>query len=297
MILQRKTRSLEPSEENRPVRSFSWQIPPLIAVALLLAFVLLALGLLAPILAPYSIREQSLLNRLKPPVFLSSESGYLLGTDHLGRDLLSRLLFGLRTTLGIATAGTLLGLLVGAGLGLLAGVTGGFIDTLIMFLVDIQVALPSTLLALTAVAILGTSLEALILILGLAGWDGYARIVRGQVLATRDLAFVEAARALGVNGWQLALRHILPNIVSPIIVLATMNFSFIVLLESGLSFLGLGVQPPHTSLGLMLGAGRDYMASAWWIAAWPALLIILISIVISLLGDWLRDVLDPNMSA
>ncbi|MCA9839238.1 MAG: ABC transporter permease [Trueperaceae bacterium] len=297
MILQRKTRSLEPSEENRPVRTFSLPIPPLIAVALLLAFVLLALGLLAPILAPYSIREQSLLNRLKPPVFISGESSYLLGTDHLGRDLLSRLLFGLRTTLGIATAGTLLGLLVGAGLGLLAGVTGGFIDTLIMFLVDIQVALPSTLVALTAVAIFGTSLQALILILGIAGWDAYARIVRGQVLATRDLAFVEAARALGVNGWQLTLRHILPNIVSPIIVLATMNFSFIVLLESGLSFLGLGVQPPHTSLGLMLGAGRDYMASAWWIAAWPASLIILISIVISLLGDWLRDVLDPNLSA
>ncbi len=247
-------------------------------------------------LAPYDIRTQSLLARLKPPMPLSGYApAHPLGTDQLGRDVLSRLLFALRTTLGIASLGMLVGLTLGTSLGLLAGLARGRIEAAIMFAVDTQAALPFTLLALIAVALFGNSPLILVLIIGLAGWDTYARVVRGQVLSLNKQPFIEATRALGASSWRVAVRHILPNIASPLLVLATLNFSAIVLVESALSFLGLGVQPPHTSLGSMLGAGRDYLASAWWIAAVPGVVIVLISMLISLIGDWVRDVLDPNL--
>jgi len=270
-------------------------VPPLIAVSLALALMLLALAVAAPLLAPHDIREQSLLARLQPPALLGGEAEHPLGTDQLGRDLLSRLLFALRTSLGIASLGMLIGLMLGTSLGLVSGLGGGWLDDLIMFFVDTQAAVPFTLLALTAVAIFGTAPAVLVVIIGLAGWETYARVVRGQVLAVRELPYIEASRALGASPQRVALRHVLPNIASPLIVLATMNFSHIVLLESALSFLGLGVQPPHTSLGLMLGEGRDYLASAWWIAALPGAVIVSVTMLISLIGDWLRDVLDPNL--
>ena len=281
------------------LRRLKWitkAMPPVIRVCLGLSVLLVVTALLAPLLAPYSPREQSLLTRLQPPLPLSGSSlAHPLGTDQLGRDVLSRLLFALRTTLGIASLGMLVGLSVGTCLGLLAGLARGTTEALIMFAVDTQTALPFTLLALTAVAVFGNSPVILVIIIGLAGWDTYARVVRGQVLSVGNQPFVEAARALGSSTQRIAMRHVLPNIASPLLVLATINFSSIVLLESALSFLGLGVQPPNTSLGSMLGAGRDYLASAWWIAAVPGALIVLITMLISLLGDWVRDTMDPNL--
>ena len=269
--------------------------PPLIRVCLALAGLLVAVALAAPLLAPHDIREQNLLARLHPPSGLGGTPEHPLGTDALGRDVLSRLLFALRTSLGIAALGTFIGLAIGTGLGLLSGLAGGAVDAFLMFLVDTQSALPFTLLALTAIAIFGTDPAVLIVIIGLAGWDRYARVIRGQVLATRDLPYIEASRAMGAHPARIALRHVLPNIASPLIVLATLSFSHIILLESALSFLGLGVQPPYASLGLLLGEGRDYLISAPWIAAIPGIVIVTLSMLVSLIGDWLRDALDPNL--
>lgn len=277
---------------TEPLRRIT-RLSPLIAISLLLALLLVLAAILAPQLAPHDIRSQSLLSRLQPPALLGGAPSYLLGTDQLGRDIFSRLLFALRTSLTIAMLGMLIGVTIGTALGLISGLLGGLVDDIIMFAVDTQAALPFTLLAITAVALFGTSPTVLITIIGLAGWDTYARVVRGQVLAARELPFVEASRALGAPLWQMAAQHILPNVISPILVLATMNFSTIVLTESALSFLGLGIQPPATSLGQMLGEGRDYMATAWWIAAAPATVIVVITMIVSLIGDWLRDELDP----
>lgn len=271
-------------------------LPPVIAVCFVIIFVLIAAAALAPVLAPYDVRAQSLLLRLQPPAVLGGDVTHSLGTDQLGRDIYSRLLFALRTSLAIATLGMLIGVALGTTLGLISGLVGSWVDNAVMFAVDTQAALPFTLLAITGVALFGTSPGVLIAVIGLAGWDTYARVVRGQVLAARTLPFIEASRALGANAWRVAIRHILPNIASPLLVLATMNFSTIVLTESALSFLGLGVQPPATSLGQMLGEGRDYMATAWWIAAIPGTIIVAITMLISLVGDWLRDVLDPNLA-
>lgn len=274
---------------------FLRETPPIILACFGVGTLLLVAALAAPLLAPFDIREQSLLARLEPPIFLGGTLEHVLGTDQLGRDVLSRLLYALRTSLGVASLGMVIGLTLGTGLGLVSGLVGKWLDTVIMFLVDTQSALPFTLLALTAVALFGTAPTVLVAIIGLAGWDKYARVVRGQVLATRELPYIEASRALGASNWRLAARHVLLNIASPLIVLATMNFSGIILLESALSFLGLGIQPPHTSLGLLLGEGRDYMISAWWVAAVPGALIVTLTMIISLVGDWLRDVLDPNL--
>jgi len=257
--------------------------------------VLMALvAILAPVIAPHDIRTQSLLQRLQPPAFMGGSPEHWLGTDQLGRDVLSRSIFALRTTLAIAAIGTVIGMLLGVTLGVLSGMFGGWFDNLVMFLVDVQMSLPFVLVALTVIALLDTSLLVLVLVVGVAGWEIHARVVRGQVLAVRELPFVEATRALGSGFGRLALRHVLPNVVSPIIVLTTVNFSYVVLLESALSFLGLGVQPPNTSLGAMLGSGRDYLMSNWTLAAIPGLIIVTITMVVSLIGDWVRDILDPR---
>jgi len=270
------------------------RIPLLIVVSWGVLASLVLVAVFAPVLAPHDIREQSLLLRLKPPTVMGGIDGHVLGTDQLGRDVLSRLLYAVRTTLAVAAIGTVIGLMLGTTLGLLSGLLGGWFDNLIMFLVDVQASLPFVLVALTVIALFDTSLLVLVLVVGIAGWEIYARVVRGQVLAVRDLPFIEASRALGANLGRIGWRHVLPNVSSPIIVMATVNFSYVVLLESALSFLGLGVQPPNTSLGAMLGAGRDYILTNWTLPALPGAVIVLITMSISLIGDWVRDVLDPR---
>lgn len=265
-------------------------------VAALLALTLLLAAILAPLIAPFDPLKQSLISRLRPPLgFERYKDGFLLGTDELGRDVLSRTLFGLRLTLGLALLGALIGLMIGGTLGLLAGLRRGWAEDTIMGAVDIQIAVPFTLIALLVLSILGSSLPVMISILGIAYWEQYARIVRGEVRKITEMPFIEAPRASGGGQGYIALRHVLPNIVSPLVVQFTLSVSNIVILESTLSFLGLGVQPPTATLGSMVGYGRDYMPTAPWVVIAPAVAIILLTFSVQILGDWLRDRADVRL--
>lgn len=266
--------------------------------AIIIGLSLVIVAVLAPLIAPFDPNSQSLIARLRPPLgFERAKAGYLLGTDELGRDVLSRSLYGLRLTLMLAGLGATLGLLVGGALGLIAGITSGRTEATIMAAVDTQIAVPFTLVALFLLAILGSSIEVIVLVLGLAGWEQYARIVRGEVKRLMNMPFIEAARAAGAGRVRIARHHLLPNIVSPLVVQFTLSLSNIVLLESTLSFLGLGVQPPTATLGAMVGIGRDYMPTAPWIVVAPALMILLITFAVQILGDWLRDGADVRLRA
>lgn len=265
-------------------------------ICLAAAAAILLAALFAGAVAPYDPDAQTLLARLRPPLFFErADARFPLGTDELGRDLLSRSLYGLRLTLALAALGAVVGLLIGTATGLAGGLAGGLVDDLLMGIVDIQLAIPFTLIALLVIAVFGSSVTVLVFVLGVAYWEHYARLVRGQVLSLREQPFIEAARAAGASGWRIAMRHILPNVVSPLIVMFTINVSNLILLESSLSFLGLGVQPPTASLGSMVGMGRDYMATAPWIVAAPALLIVVVALVVMILGDWLRDRFDVRL--
>jgi peptide/nickel transport system permease protein len=263
-------------------------------VVVMVTFVLL--GIFAPFIAPHDPVSQTLTARLTAPVWASEgTSEYLLGTDQLGRDVLSRVIHGSRISLTIGIFGMTVGFILGSTLGVIAGFARGFLDDVIMFLVDVQLALPFIVVALAVIAIFGANLTVLLLLVGLAGWEGFARIARGMVLSTSENAYVEAARALGASRIRIVLRHIVPNISAPLIVFATLNLTSIILLESTLSFLGLGVQPPMASWGSMIGTGRDFLGTAWWIAVVPGAAIVLVTMSISLFGDWLRDALDPTL--
>jgi peptide/nickel transport system permease protein len=252
-------------------------------------------AIFAPQLAPQAPDRTSLLTRLAPPTLLGGSVGAPLGRDQLGRDVLSRCLYGLRTSMGIALAGMLIGCALGTGLGLLSGVRGGVADSLLMMLVDVQIAIPFLLIVLVGIALCGTDLPVLVALVGIAGWETYARLIRGQVLAVREMPYIEACHALGAGTVRIVLRHILPNVASPLIVLLTLNFPHILLLESSLSFLGIGVQPPTASLGRMVGEGRDYLVTAWWVVASPAGLLLAVTLLVQTVGDWLRDVLDVRL--
>jgi peptide/nickel transport system permease protein len=233
---------------------------------------------------------------LRPPVgFDRYKDGFFLGTDELGRDVLSRTMYGLRLTLGLAVVGACIGLLIGGTLGLLAGMRQGWVEDLTMGAVDIQIAVPFTLIALLILSIFGSSLTVMICVLGIAGWEQYARIVRAEVRKITELPYIEAARASGAGPRYIALTHVLPNIISPLVVQFTLSLSNIVILESTLSFLGLGVQPPTATLGSMVGYGRDYMPNAPWMVMAPAVAIILVTFSVQILGDWLRDRADVRL--
>lgn len=264
--------------------------------AILIAILLLIVTIFAPLIAPHEPTAQSLISRLRPPIgFERYKDGYLLGTDELGRDVLSRSLYGLQLTLILAALGATIGLMLGGVLGLVAGIAGGIVDDLIMGAVDAQIAIPFTLIALLMLAIFGSSIEVMVLVLGLYGWEQYARILRGEVRRLMAMPFIEAARAAGASGGRIAFRHVLPNAVSPIVVQFTLSISNIVLLESTLSFLGIGVQPPTATLGSMVGIGRDYMPTAPWIVVAPAVAILLVTFAVQILGDWLRDRADVRL--
>lgn len=261
----------------------------------LFALVLLA-TLFGPALAPFDPNAQTLLARLRPPVgFDRAMLDHPLGTDQLGRDILSRTLHGLQLTMLIALVGSLISLVIGVTLGVVAGYAPGKLGNAIMALVDVQIAVPFTLIALLVIALFGNSLPVLITVIGVSGWEVYARIVRAQVLSVSRQPFVEAAIAAGASHGRILFKHVLPNVASPIIVVFTMTFSAVILLESSLSFLGLGVQPPTATLGSMVGLGRDYLASSPWIAVVPSLTIMFVSLLVLLIGDWLRDALDVKL--
>jgi peptide/nickel transport system permease protein len=272
------------------------KLDPVIAVAALLAILLIGVALLAPLIAPFDPDSQRLLARLKPPLgFEGADARYLLGSDQLGRDMLTRCLYGLRLTLLIALIGATMGLALGVVAGLVSGMAGGIVDALIMGLCDVKIAMPFTLVALLVIAIAGASTLVLMCVLSLAYWAQFARLIRAQVLTIREMPYIEAAIAAGASPLRIAIWHVLPNIVSPVIVMFTLNVSNLILLESALSFLGLGVQPPTATLGSMVGLGRDYMATAPWVVASPAILIMLVSLTVMILGDWLRDHLDVRL--
>jgi len=261
--------------------------------------VLLLMGgaaLAAPQISPWDPGRQMLVKRLRPPMW--QERGlreHPLGTDHLGRDILSRILYGGRISLGVGLSAVTLSGLIGVTLGLLAGFHGGRTDAFIMRVVDVFLAIPYILLAMGVVFALGPSMLNVILVMAVTRWVQFARIVRADVLSIREREFVSGARARGNLSMRLLLRHVLPNALTPIIVVATLELAFMIIYESALSFLGLGVQPPTPTWGWMLSDGRNYVATAWWLATFPGLAIMLTVLAVNLLGDWLRDTLDPRL--
>ncbi len=257
--------------------------------------VIVLTAVFAPLLSPYDPAVGALSGRLAKPAFLSGDPTYVLGADGLGRDVLSRMLWGARISLTVGFAAVLVGGLSGSLLGLLAGYFGGWLDETIMTLGDMQLAFPFILLAIAVIAVLGPSLRNLIIVVGISGWVTYARIARAQVLTVKEQEFVTAERAIGGTASRILFRHILPNIAASLIVVASLDLARTIILESTLSFLGLGVQPPTASWGGMLGEGREYLNTAWWISTFPGILLTLTTISISRIGDWLRDVLDPTM--
>ena len=263
-----------------------------------IAFVL-ALGVVAvaaPWLSPHDPTRQSLRSRLVAPTLEAADGrAHVLGTDHLGRDVLSRMIFGSRVSLLVGFAAVLVGGIVGSALGLLAGFRGGWTDTVIMTVADAQLAFPFILLAIGIIAVLGPSFGTLIVVIGLSGWVSYARILRSQVLGLRSREFVEAVHALGGSVLRIMWKHVLPNVLSSLVVIATLELARAIVLEATLSFLGLGIQPPTASWGGMVQEGREYLDSAWWISTFPGILLMITSIVVSRTGDWLRDLLDPTL--
>jgi peptide/nickel transport system permease protein len=258
--------------------------------------VLVVVAVAAPLIAPYDPVRQSLRGRLSAPTLAGADGkAHLLGTDHLGRDVLSRAIYGARVSLLVGLAAVVVGGIVGASLGLLAGFRGGWTDSIIMTLADAQLAFPFILLAIGIIAVLGPSFPTLIVVIGLSGWVTYARVLRSQVLVLRSREFVDAIHALGGSVARVIARHILPNVLSSLVVIATLELARAIVLEATLSFLGLGVQPPTPSWGGMVHEGREYLDSAWWISTAPGIVLMLTSIIVSRTGDWLRDLLDPTL--
>ena len=247
---------------------------------------------LAPVLAPHEPGKQDLLLRFLPP--LSPE--HVLGTDNLGRDILSRLIFGTRISLLVGGTAVLISGAVGTTLGMLGGYYGGALDDFVNWIVNIQLAFPFVLLAISVVVILGASLTNIIIVLAIAGWPAYTRVVRSKVLTLRETEYVWASRAAGARGAHILFRHIWPNLASAVIILSTLEFSRMVIAEAALSFLGLGPGgADYSSWGLMLTEGKDFLSVAWWVSTIPGLTIMTTVLAVNLIGDWLRDRLDPHL--
>jgi peptide/nickel transport system permease protein len=275
----------------RRLRRLRWG---LVAASVLLLIV--ASAVLAPWIAPHDPLSVNIRHRLAPPAWMDKGTGeHLLGTDQVGRDLLSRMIHGGRVSLVVGVAAVLMSATIGVLLGLAAGYFGGNVDWFIMTFINVMLTFPFVLLALAVIAVLGPSLGNMIIVLGVAGWPIYARVVRAETMAIREREFVLAGRALGMNHARIVFRQIVPNLISVIVVIATLQVAQVIILESFLSFLGLGIQPPTPAWGNMLGEGRVYMLNSWWIATFPGLAIFVTTLVINLMGNALRDWLDPHL--
>jgi ABC-type dipeptide/oligopeptide/nickel transport system permease subunit len=257
---------------------------------------IVASAVLAPWISPHDPLAVNIRHRLGPPAWMEGgTSEHLLGTDQVGRDLLSRMIHGGRVSLVVGVSAVLITSTIGVLLGLSAGYFGGRVDWLITAVVNVMLTFPFVLLALAVIAVLGPSLVNMIIVLGVAGWPIYTRVVRAETLALREREFVLAGRALGMGHLRLLFRQIAPNLVSTIVVIATLQVAQVIILESFLSFLGLGIQPPTPAWGNMLGEGRVYMLNSWWIATFPGLAIFVTTLMINLMGNALRDWLDPHL--
>ncbi len=265
-------------------------------VGLIMVVVIVLLALAAPIISPHDPLEQNLDIVLRPPVWVAGGvRTYPLGTDHFGRDILSRVLYGAQISLIISLSASFISMIIGTTAGLLAGYYKGWLDEVIMRLADIQLAFPMILLALALTAVVGASLSNIIFVLGVTSWMMYARVVRGAALSVRELEYVEAAYSIGAGSWRIIFFHVLPNVMTPVIVMFTQEVARMILLESGLSFLGLGVPPPTPTWGRMLSDARSYLTVAWWNITFPGVAIMLSVLGITFLGDGLRDAIDPKL--
>lgn len=292
-LLANEALRARPSRRSAYISTLWHNKPALVSV--LFIFLVIACAIFAPWIAPYDPEKQNLLMRLKPPAWQDGGSwSNPFGNDALGRDVLSRVIYGARISLVVGICAVIVQGILGVSLGLLAGYYGGRVETIIMRVTDIQYALPFLVLAMAVMTVLGPSLRNVILVLGLTGWVYYARVVRAEVLALRQREFVEAARAIGVGGGRMVLRHLLPNVTASIIVIASLQVARMIISEASLSFLGLGVPPSIPSWGSMVSEGRDYVATAWWITAIPGAAIFLTVMAVNLAGDWLSDVFDPT---
>lgn len=287
--------SSPPPRRRRLLPSLLTNKAGLAGMVIVALIVLMALG--ADLLAPLDPLRRNLSLKLLPPAWLEGGNPrYLLGTDSQGRDLLSRIIFGARTSLSVGLAAVALSSLIGLALGLLAGMAGGRVDTLIMRIIDAMLAIPTMLFMLVVALVAGSGLLPLVVVIAATNWVSCARIVRADVLGIKEMDYIAAARASGATPLGLILRHILPNILSSFVVVSTLNVGTVILAESSLSFLGFGIQPPEISWGQMLSEGRQYLATSWWVATFPGIAITLTVLGVILLGDWLRDHLDPRLA-
>lgn len=264
-----------------------------ITVSIILTVIVLT-AILAPFVAPMDPNNQTLLARLKPPGFSYRGETYWLGTDDLGRDLLSRTIYGAGVSLGVAVLSVVVSTLVGVTLGMLAGWFRGWTEAIIMRLVDVVMSIPAILLAVLTVAVLGPGFFKLVLVLGLTRWPRYTRVAYAQTLQVANMPFIKASELAGAGAVRILFRHVLPNIAGPILIVATAEFGLMILFEAGLSFLGLGIQPPSSSWGSIMSVGRQYIERAWWIVLMPGVALFLLVLSVNVLGDWLRDQLDPR---
>lgn len=271
-------------------RPIPWTVIPFALI--LIALILVAI--FAPLIVPMDPNAQNLLARLKAPGFEARGLVYYLGSDELGRDVLSRTIIGARVSLFVAFASVILSGIFGSVLGMVAAFYRGWVETIIMRLVDIVLSVPAILLAIITVAVLGPSLYNVVIVLAFTRWPRYARVAYGQTLSVANMPYVKLSRFMGAGWFRLLWRHVLPNIAGALIVVATLEFGLMVLFEAGLSFLGLGVQPPTSSWGAMLSTGRNYVGNAWWIATFPGLALFMLILSINLIGDHARDRLDPR---
>ena len=259
--------------------------------------IVLVAAAFAPWLTPFDPLEQDINQRLQEPGWQTAEGRvHALGTDHLGRDILARVISGSRIALIVGLSAVLISGVLGMAIGLVSGYFGGKVDDFFMRLADIQLAFPFILLAIAVIGVLGPSLRNIIIVIGVSSWVVYARVVRGEVLSIREREFVQAAIALGSRDGRVLVRHVLPNAFTPWLVVATLDMARVIVIESALSFLGLGVQPPTPTWGGMLADGRVYLSTAWWLATFPGLAILVTVLGINLLGDGLRDTLDPRLN-
>lgn len=269
---------------------------PLVAVFLL--SILVFLTILGPLISPKDPNRQTLVDRLLPPMQANEEGvvNYLLGSDVMGRDVLSRIIYGARVSLMVGLSAVLIGGLLGTTLGVIAGYFGGILDDVIMRVADIQLAFPFILLTIMVLVVLGPGVLNLVVVLGVGQWVTYARIARGQTISVRAKEYVEAARSIGASNLEIIVRSIVPNIVSPLIVIASFNVASVILSEASLSYLGLGVPEDVPTWGKILAESRDQLlAGKWWLAVFPGIAIMLTVLSLNILGDWLRDFLDPRL--
>ena len=273
-------------------------IPISIIILISLFMVIFIFSMLAPVIFPIDLGATDITSRLKPPSFMKGGiQGHILGTDSLGRDFFIRLVYGTRNSLLIGLTSMVIAAAIGTILGVLSGLYGGILDTVISFIVDARLSIPFLILAIVLSSIFGSDKMTMTLIIGFTGWATFTRLIRGQILQLKNQNFIICSKSIGASNIRMLFEHILPNIGSILIVEATLKLSSFILLESSLSFLGLGIQPPDTSLGVLVSNGRDYLMTNWWLAIIPSIIIVFIVLDISLLGDWVRDKLDPKLKA